>query len=88
MEIFVLVLCIALLLCVFSIPFIVRRHARNKSVDIVHCHLPATEKQIIRCIAILTWTSNWLLDGSEQDRINIKLLRDMLEEMQKPHWTG
>ena len=87
MEIFVLVLCIALLLCVATVPFIVRRRTRNKTVKILHGKRLATEKQITRCIAILTWTNNWILDGSNQDQLKIERLRDMLKEMQKRHWT-
>ncbi len=85
MKFLIAFLIIIALFCFCCVPFIVRKHARKKTFEILHDKLPTTEKQITRCIAILTLTNGWILDGSYQDHLKIERLRDMLKEMRHPH---
>ncbi len=88
MKILLLLLVTALFWLLVFLPYIARAYARNISVDIIHRHRPTTEKQIIRCIAILNWSNNWIINLAEPDGQRINQLRKMLDEMQHPHGSN
>jgi membrane protein required for beta-lactamase induction len=85
MTILLILLATILFWLVILAPFFIRLYARTRADQIFYTHRPATEKLINRCIRILTWTNHWITAREELDRIKIDRLRDMLDEMQKPH---
>ncbi|MBA7523813.1 hypothetical protein ES705_15947 [subsurface metagenome] len=70
---------------VLYVPFVVRAYARTHGDEVVQGKRTATETVLNRYISVLTWCNNWITHNEELDDLRIKQLRDMLEEMQKPH---
>ncbi len=85
MKILLIYLILAVLFCLFSIPWIVRTCARTRAEQIIYGRRPGTEKRINRCISILTWSNKWITHYAHEDLIRIRRLNDMLNEMQHPH---
>ena len=85
MKILLLALIIVMLFWVFSIPFVIRANARNMADHIIFGRQPSTEKQINKCISILTWTNKQITTNTEKDTLRLIQLRDLLKEMQHPH---
>ena len=88
MKLVIITLIIVVVFCGFSIPFIIRAKARTRADDIIFGHQPGTEERINKCISILVWTNRNITNRTDQDSLRLIQLRDMLKEIQKPHWTG
>jgi hypothetical protein len=85
MELLIIPLVCGIVLLVFSIPFFIRTYARTRADHIIFGRLPGTEKQIMRCVAILTWTNSQITMDTDQDTLRIVQLRDTLDNFQHPH---
>ncbi len=82
MKTLIVCLTIAALFFCFSMPFIIRANARTRADQIIYGRQMSTEKQINRCISILTWTNKQITSNTENDILRLMRLRDMLKEMQ------
>ena len=85
MKTLLIAFAIAILFTLFVLPWIIRTDARTRAEKIIQGKRPATEKQINRCIRVLTWSNKWLTVNEEPDRIKINRLVEMLDEMLHPH---
>jgi len=80
-----LLLAVILLLSYLLLLPIIRAYSRTRADNIIKGKRSATEKQITKCIRVLTWSNKWFTNNEEQDSQRIERLLDMLEEMQHPH---
>ncbi|TKJ24673.1 MAG: hypothetical protein CEE41_05300 [Hadesarchaea archaeon B3_Hades] len=85
MKILLIAFAISVLFCVFFVPPMIRAYARTRADQIIYGHRPGTEKLINKCIAILSWSNNWITNRTDTDNHRINRLRNMLDEMEKPH---
>ncbi len=85
MKTLLIAFAIAILFTLYVLPWVIRAYARTRAEKIIQGKRSATEKQINRCIRVLTWSNKWLTVNEEPDRIKINRLVEMLDEMLHPH---
>jgi len=84
MKILLIAIVISLLFLGFSIPWLIRAIARIAADRMLCGKKTPTKKCMNRCIAVLTWSNNWINNNEVPDERRISQLRNMLNEMQKP----
>jgi len=84
MKILLISIAISLLSLVFCAPFTIRTIARIATDKMLYGKKTPTKKCMSRCIAVLTWSNEWITNRTKPDDQRIARLRNNLNEMQKP----
>jgi len=85
MFILILLLFVILLLSYLLLPSIIRAFAQARADQILHNKRSCTEKDITKCIRILTWLNKWFTINIKPDELRISLLCAMLLKIHFPH---